>query len=289
MLSRRLFAAGAIVTAATPAQHRKGAAPSPKPAPPAKAAPPAGETTIERVRRTKVLRIAALPGEAPYFAKDDSGAWSGMGVDMADDIAAALEAKAEYRETGHADVLPDLQAAKIDLAFLLTPMPKRALVIDFTRPLYRHDFGIVSHAGFTASHWAELDKPEKRIALDIGSAEEALAHRLAPNAAFIGFKSRELCALAVEAGRADCTVLPAELALAARAKRSQLGKFQILDEPRVRLASCLGLRREADRRWRDFLDAWIDYNRGIGRIRAWLVAALEKSGVKAEDIPPDLA
>ena len=32
------------------------------------------ESTFERVRRTKVLRIAALPGELPYFTKDIAGA-----------------------------------------------------------------------------------------------------------------------------------------------------------------------------------------------------------------------
>ena len=30
----------------------------------------ANETTFDRVRRTKTLRIAALPGELPYFQKD---------------------------------------------------------------------------------------------------------------------------------------------------------------------------------------------------------------------------
>ena len=41
-------------------------------------AQPANETTFDRVRRTKTLRIAALPGELPYFQKDlASGEWSG--------------------------------------------------------------------------------------------------------------------------------------------------------------------------------------------------------------------
>src|SRR4051812_46986394 len=33
-------------------------------------AQPANESTFDRVRRTKTLRIAALPGELPYFQKD---------------------------------------------------------------------------------------------------------------------------------------------------------------------------------------------------------------------------
>src|ERR1700727_2988365 len=47
-----------------------------------------GDSTFDRVRSTKVLRIAALPGELPYFQKDlATGEWSGAAISMAQDIA----------------------------------------------------------------------------------------------------------------------------------------------------------------------------------------------------------
>ena len=56
-------------------------------------AQPANETTFDRVRRTKTLRIAVLPGELPYFSKDlASGEWSGACIDMAKDIAKVFDA-----------------------------------------------------------------------------------------------------------------------------------------------------------------------------------------------------
>src|SRR5271157_304220 len=46
-------------------------------------AQPANESTFDRVRRTKTLRIAALPGELPYFQKDlATGEWSGACIEM---------------------------------------------------------------------------------------------------------------------------------------------------------------------------------------------------------------
>ena len=55
----------------------------------------AAESTFDRVRRTKVLRIAALPGELPYFQKDlATGEWSGACISMAQDIAKVFDAKA---------------------------------------------------------------------------------------------------------------------------------------------------------------------------------------------------
>ena len=58
------------------------------------------ESTFDRVGRTKVLRVAALPGELPYFRKDlMTGAWSGASIEMAKSIADVFGAKLEYVES----------------------------------------------------------------------------------------------------------------------------------------------------------------------------------------------
>jgi polar amino acid transport system substrate-binding protein len=282
MLSRRWFAAGA--TAATAAAGTPailvGAA---------RAQGAAAETTIDRVKRTKTLRIAALPGEAPYFNKDiATGAWSGMCVDMAKDIAGNLDAQVEYHESTYGNSVLDLQANKIDLAFSLNPTPKRALVIDFTHAFYLHGFGMVGRKGFHATDWKELDKPEVRIAVDIGSVHELAARRFAAKATILAFKARDDCILAVQSGRADCVILAVNLGLTAVKKNPALGQFQMLHHPRVQLPTCMGIVMEQDKRWRDFLDAWVDYNRGIQQIREWLYAGLAINGVKPEDIPADV-
>jgi len=115
MLSRRLFAAGA---AGAPAILAGAARAEEQPA----------DSTIDRIKRVKVLRIAALPGEAPYFNKDiTSGTWTGMCVEMAKDIAGVFDGQVEYLESTYGNSVLDLQANKIDLAFSLNPTPKRAL------------------------------------------------------------------------------------------------------------------------------------------------------------------
>jgi polar amino acid transport system substrate-binding protein len=278
MLSRRLFAVGAAAVAGTPAMLARAA--------PAQNQP---EWTIDRIQHAKILRIAALPGEAPYFNKDiATGEWSGMCVEMAKDIAGVFDAKVEYLESTYGNSVLDLQANKIDLAFSLNPTPKRALVIDFTHAFYLHGFGMVGAKGFHASNWSELNKPEVRIAVDIGSVHEIAAHRFAPNATIIGLKARDDCILAVQSGRADCVILAVNLGLTAVKKNPALGEFQMLHQPRVQLPTCMGVRMEADKRWRDFLNAWVDYNRGIQQIREWLYAGLAINGVKPEDVPADV-
>jgi polar amino acid transport system substrate-binding protein len=207
---------------------------------------------------------------------------------MAKDIASNFDGEVEYLESTYGNSVLDLQANKIDLAFSLNPTPKRALVIDFTHAFYLHGFGMVGRKGFKASSWAELDKPEVKIAFDIGSVHEISARRFASHAQFIPLKTRDECVLAVQSGRADCVILAVNLGLTAVKKNPALGEFQMLTKPRVQLPTCMGIRKESNKDWRDFLDAWVDFNRGTQQIREWLIGGLAINGVKPEDIPPDV-
>ena len=114
----------------------------------------ANESTFERITRTKVLRVAALPGEAPYFFKDiATGEWSGACIDMAKGIASVWEAKLEFVESTYGNSVLDLQSNKVDLAFALNPTPVRALSIGFSKPVLVHPFGVIAKKGFEPSSW----------------------------------------------------------------------------------------------------------------------------------------
>jgi len=87
--------------------------------------------------RHKVLRIAVLPGELPYFNKDlASGTWSGFSIEMANDIAKLLDVQLEFTESTYGNSILDLQSNKIDLGFALNPTPQRALVVDFCATVF---------------------------------------------------------------------------------------------------------------------------------------------------------
>ncbi|MBV9828671.1 MAG: transporter substrate-binding domain-containing protein [Alphaproteobacteria bacterium] len=276
MISRRVFAASGAAVATAAAMVSSAQAQG-------------ADSTMERIKSSKTLRIAALPGEAPYFNKDiATGAWTGMCIDMAKDIAANFDANVDYVESTYGNSVLDLQAGKIDLAFALNPTPKRAMVIDFTHAFYMHGFGMVGRKGFTAANWADLDKPEVKVCFDIGSAHEISARRFAPKAQLIALKTRDECVLAVQSGRADCVVMAVNLGLTAVKKNPSLGQFQMLHQPRIQLPTCMGVRKETNKDWVSFLNAWVDYNRGIQQIREWLYGGLAINGVKPDDVPADV-
>jgi polar amino acid transport system substrate-binding protein len=252
----------------------------------AQTATPSNEATFERIRRTGVLRIAALPGEQPFFRKDlATGEWHGVAVDMARSIADALSAKLDYVESTYANSVLDLQSNKIDLAFALNPTPQRALVIGFTQPYHLQPFGYAARRGFAAKTWEDLNKPDVRAVSLIGSLSDNLLARCPPKATVIGAKAGDGAIPLMQAGRADCIIYALIQALGVSAKAPMLEQVVLLQQPYVALASAMGLQEEPDRRWRDFLDSWIEYYRGTRQVGAWMRDGLLAMGVKPETIP----
>lgn len=253
-------------------------------------AQPANEVTFDRIRRTGTLRIAALPGELPYFQKDlSTGEWSGACIDMAKDIAKVFDAKLEYVEATYGTSVLDLQSNKVDLAFALNPTPQRALSIGFAHAAIVHPIGAVVRNGLDPKTWDDINKPDIRIVYDIGSLHEVVAKRYCPKAQLTGYQTRDQCTLALSSGRADVHVLAAILSLAALGKNPQLGHFAMLTDPLVALPSCIAIQREPDTRFLDVVNAWIDFNRGTAQIREWLLGGLSKFGVSRDQIPATLS
>lgn len=256
---------------------------------PAQPGAPSASSTLDQVRKSGVLRMAAIVGQAPYFIKDiRTGKWTGACIEMANDIASKLGAKVEIVESTWGNQILDLQANKIDLAFAVNPTPERALVIDFSTPILVHSFTAVTRKGYPKpATWEDLNKPAVKIAVDLGSTHELIARRYAPNATILGFKNRDEAVLAVSTGRADVNVVLAILSIPMLKKNPALGEIAI-PRPVLTLPTNIGIRQETDRRWKEFLSVWADFNRSMGTTREWLIKGLAELDVSLADIPPEV-
>ena len=121
------------------------------------------------------------------------------------------------------------------MSFALNPTPERALSIRFTHPMIIHPFGCLASTGFNPTTWDDLDKPNIRIAYDIGSLHETVAKRFAPEGAACGFRAADQGILALQSGRVDVVVLAALLGLGAVGKNPSLGPYHLL---RIRRWRC---------------------------------------------------
>lgn len=254
----------------------------------AQAADP-NESTFARIRRTKKMRIGAVGGGAPYYMKDlASGQWKGFYIDIAKGLADDMEAELEITETTWGNSVLDLQANKIDIFFGLNPTPKRALVVDFSVPVFNNAFAILCKKDFKPKSWAELNSPDIKIAVDQGSSHDQVVSRLTPKAQITRLKTADDATAALQTGRVDAQCLITMLSLTVLKKNPSLGQL-VVPTPIFATTSNAGFRREADKTWRDYVNTWIDFNKGLGFIRNAIITNMELVGVTEADIPPGVS
>jgi len=247
-------------------------------------------SNFARIRSAGVMRIAVLRGQEPYFHKNEAtGEWSGAGVAMAKDIARVMQVKLDLVETGNwATQILDVQSGKVDVIFGVSPTPERALVLDLPGPVMQNFYTVVGRKDFRKiEQWSELDKPEITVAVDIGSGQDAVAHNVLPNATIKSFGNHDDVLMGVSTGRLDCCLLAILLAMKATQAVPNLGAYSV-PRPFVAAASCMAVRLDGDKRFRDFLIAWANYNRSTGVVRRWVADALRQMGLDPASIPPEV-
>ncbi|WP_343630277.1 transporter substrate-binding domain-containing protein [Roseateles sp.] len=273
-LTRRHFAASAIAALASTAVI---------------ATPIEQASSFERIRRTGRLRLGVVPGASPYSVKDlATGDYRGFCVDLGRDLARHLRVEVTWVETRWGNAALDLQSDKIDAHLGLAPTPQRRQSIAFTDALVDNVYTVVARQGVNPRRWADLDRPELTVAVDLGSSHDQIAARLLTHARVLRFESLTEATLAVGSGRADAQILAVLSASVLLAKRPELGHL-VVPTPLEALPTCIGLRRQEDPRLVIAVNEWIAEARAAGRVRSAIGANLRAlAGVSLSDLPPQI-
>jgi polar amino acid transport system substrate-binding protein len=245
-------------------------------------------STMAQVKQNGVLRMAGIVGQPPGFIKDlASGEWSGAYVEMGRSLAGELDVKLEIVETTWGNAVLDLQSNKIDLAFGLSATPKRALSIQFTPPLFRSPLGTIGRTGFDAANWTDIDTPETKIAVEIGTSEEAILRQMFTKAQILTFKNFNDAMLSVQTGRNDVAVTSMFRSLGARQKMPDQLDVRFL-KPFIGSTVAIGFRYDEDRTFREFLEAWRVFNQTNGTIHRWMANSLPAINLTPADLPEEV-
>lgn len=248
----------------------------------------AAKNTFDRVVANKKMRLGAVTSSAPWFIKDPaSGKWGGHFYTIGAALAADMEVELELVETTWGNAVLDLQADKIDIMFGLNPTPKRAMAVDFSTTVYDSALVVIARSGFEPKSWADMNKPEVKISVDLGSAHDQIASKLCPKAQITRFKTINEAMLALRSGRVDAQCIFWMGGVRAVKADPALGKV-IVPQPFFGSTSNAAFRRETDKTWRDFVNTWIVYARGLGLVREAVITSLDQVGVTAEDLPPGI-
>ncbi len=246
------------------------------------------ENTLDRIRRTRTMRIGAVAGQPPYSWKDlATGEWHGFLPQISRELAAELGATIQPVESTWGSGVLDLQANKVDIFFGLAPTPARALVVDFTKPLYQNAFALIARKGFEPKTWADLDDPAIRIAIELGTSYDQSIPQLCPKATVLRLRTNNEALLTVQSGRADCQIIVVVFALTTLTRNPGFGHL-VVPEPVFGATTNAVVAKEPDPAFRTYVDAWIDRRRAAGELRAALVRNLELSGVSADLVPKQL-
>ena len=247
------------------------------------------ESSAARVQRTKTLRIGVVAGAIPYYNKSiETGKWEGFGPDFADDLAKKLGAKVEFVETTWGNAVLDLQANKIDAMFGMAPTPARKEVVNFSDTLFDNTYTAVCRKGLTPKTWDQLDNPETKIAVDVGSSHDQFVTKSLTKASVQRLENSPAATLALQAGKADCQVLVILLAQPLLAKRASIGTMSI-PAPIFTAPVSIGLQKEADGTMQKEVNKWLAEYRARGEVRKVILGNMEKlAGVPASSFPADI-
>lgn len=216
------------------------------------------KSTWQQIRERGELRIGAAPSEPWYFKDQRSGEWHGIGWGLGVGLAKELNVKPVAVETTWANAVAALQANQFDVMFVLDATPQRALAADFpVQPMFYYAQGVLVRDGLEVKGWGDLNKAEIRVGVTLGTSPDRDVSARLTNAKIERFPNNDETTAAFMAGRVDAISF-FHPALVMQLRRVKRGKI-VLPEPIRYSATSAGVRREADKTWRDWLGLAMDY------------------------------
>jgi polar amino acid transport system substrate-binding protein len=241
--------------------------------------------TIEQAKQRGTLRVGVTQAP-PWYSKDPkSGEWSsGVGVSMGKAMAAALGVKFEPVEVTWGTAIAALQGNKIDIMYMLDATPERAQAVDFPQaPLLYYSLAVLARDDLPVKAWADLDKPDVRIAVPQATSMDKFLTENVTKAAIQRFPGNTEAIAAFQAGRVDAVCLFHPPLLAAR---QRLGKGKIVvPTPAESRPSSAALRKE-DKAFLAFVDQKLAEFYKSGQTQKWYEEFLVDFGLDPKAAPP---
>lgn len=241
--------------------------------------------TLQAIRDRGELRIGVAPGEPWFFRDQRSNQWHGIGWGVGEAIAKEMNVRAVPVETTWGNAVAGLQANQFDVMFVLDATPQRALAIDFpVQPMFYYAQGLLVRPGLTVRNWEDANKPELRIGVILGTSPDRDVTARLPRAQIERFPSGDETAAAFAAGRVDAISLfhPALVMLRNRVRRGSV----VLPAPFRAAATSAGVRRDADKSWRDWLGLTMAHMYITGQTQKIYEDYLTFRGMNPAEAPP---
>ncbi len=140
----------------------------------------------------------------PFEMTDASGTPCGVGVEMAQALAAYLHRPLQIENMPFEGLIPALKTGRIELIISsMTATAERAKSIDFSDPYLSTGLSILVKKGSAIQGIADVDKPGVVVVVKTGTTAQTYTHDHFHNATVLPLEQDTACALEVVQGRAD--------------------------------------------------------------------------------------
>ena len=146
---------------------------------------------LDAIIKSGTLRVGSTGDYKPFTYKDPAtGAFSGIDIDMAENLGKALGVKVEFVQTAWGNLMKDFEADKYDVAMggisVTLDRAKRAF---FTIPMLREGKTPITKCENVAKFGtlAEIDRPDVKVVVNPGGTNERFARANAAKASITVF------------------------------------------------------------------------------------------------------
>ena len=193
----------------------------------------ARKSTTEDILKRGELRVGFEAGYLPFEMADKKGRFVGFDIDVAKEMAKAMNVKFVPVNTAWDGIIPALMTKKFDIIISgMTITQERNLKINFAEPYIIVGQTILlnkKHAGKVKSY-KDLNDPKYIVTSKLGTTGEQAIKRMIPKATYKSFEVESEAALEVLTGKADATVYDLPFCATFMAQRGE-GKLVFLDKP----------------------------------------------------------
>lgn len=216
-----------------------------------------GDSHLDRVLKSKEIKIAVQSEAAPWGVLQSSGKYEGFDIDIANALGKSLGAKVKFVSTTNESRIPLLQADKVDVVIAsFTATDERAQSVAFTIPYAAGGTLVAVPANSSIKSYADL--AGKSVSASRGSIGETILKAHFPKAKPALFNSFADSVQALKSHKVDALIENNVIVpeLASKDPSIRVLKGDVL-EPSL---MSMGI-QQGDQKWMNYLDTFIrNYN-----------------------------
>lgn len=229
-----------------------------------------GGTTLEAIQKRGTVRIGWGVIYPSLYREPGKKEPVGIFVDLCEEMAKSLNVKLELVEDNWSTMIAGLQANKFDATIPLAITLPRAMAATYSKAFLKGPVGLMIRKSDAGKYktWQDMDLPDLRISVTLGSNADMFASRAFAKAQILRVKAAPDSITQLLTSRADAWGSPVESFPSVAAERQELA---VLNGPPIGFSESAFAVRLGDFVWRDWLSYFTTEMIDTGAMRRLLI------------------